>query len=483
MRLIDLLNGQDINIAAQGISGHVDITGLTCDSRAVRKGYLFAALPGVRVDGRDFIGKALDKGAACVLAPRGTLINGPVLLDENPRLLFAKMVSNFFARQPANIAAVTGTNGKTSVATFVRQIWQRMNIKAASLGTIGLQGAGFDEPGTLTTPDPVKIHETLKRLSEADVDHLAIEASSHGLEQYRLDGVNISAAGFTNLTRDHLDYHGDMETYMASKMRLLTEVVNGHGSAVINADIAQAHTIVKAATQRGLNVMTYGQKGEYLHVVKVEPCDGGQKIWLEIQGRSYTLILPLVGGFQVENAMCALGLVLALGADESQAVETLNGLEGVPGRLQFVGLIHGAQVYVDFAHTPDALKTLLKTLRPFTQHKLHVLFGCGGDRDCGKRPEMGRVAVEYADRVIVTDDNPRHEDPDQIRNEILAVAPGAVDIGDRYKAIQIAIEHLNAGDVLVLAGKGHEQGQLILDKVLPFDDVSVATKVIRELDT
>ncbi|HEY9079544.1 UDP-N-acetylmuramoyl-L-alanyl-D-glutamate--2,6-diaminopimelate ligase [Magnetovibrio sp.] len=482
MRLIEVLLGDEYVFDTDVIDGELDIAGLTCDSRAVRPGYLFAALPGAHVDGRDFIPAAAEKGAAIVLAPVGTRVDGiPVLEDANVRQRFARMAANFYRAQPAHVAAITGTNGKTSTASFLRQIWQRLGHKSASVGTLGVHGVGFDEPGKLTTPDPVQLHETLARLADAGVDHLAMEASSHGLEQFRLDGVRIQAAGFTNISRDHLDYHGTMSAYLAAKLRLFSQVVSSGGAAVINADSPEGHEITAVALKRGLRVLTYGREGRDIRLVDQVPHGDGQTLSVQIDADGFEVNLPLAGGFQAENALCALGLALAMGADVKAAVAALEFLDGVPGRLQKVGKVGGAAVYVDYAHTPDALQTVLQALRPHATGKLHVLFGCGGDRDAGKRPQMGAIAAKFADRVIVTDDNPRSEDPDLIRAEIMAACPSAREIGDRRQAIREAVCGLGDGDVLVLAGKGHEQGQIIGDEVRSFDDVAEAAAVMKEV--
>lgn len=479
MRLIEVLKGTENMIDAQRIDGTLDIAGLTCDSRAVRPGYLFAALPGVKADGRDYIDQAVAGGAVCVLGPVDTQAPVPVISAGNPRQVFALMAANFYPRQPETIAAITGTNGKTSTAAFLRQIWEHLGHKAASVGTIGVHGAGFDEPGGLTTPDPVKLHETLQRLADGGVDHLAMEASSHGLEQFRLDGVRVRAAAFTNISRDHLDYHGTMEDYLAAKMRLFSDVLAEDGVAVVNADAPEAQEIEAVARKRGVRTITYGRAGGCIRVLEREARPGAQQITMMVGDQNFTFVLPLAGRFQAENALCALGLAIALGADVADAVNALEHLDGVPGRLQHIGQVNGADVYVDYAHTPDALLNVLDALRPHAENKLHVLFGCGGDRDPGKRPEMGRIAHEKADRVIVTDDNPRTEDAGEIRRQILAAAPGALEIGDRHAAIRDAISGLHAGDVLVLAGKGHEQGQIVGADVLPFDDVQEAQAAMR----
>ena len=485
MRLFEMLKGTETLLDATAIDADLDIAGLTCDSRAVRPGYLFAALPGARVDGRDYIQSAQDQGAVAVLAPVGTAeafeVSLPVIEDGNVRLRFAQMAANFYARQPEIIAAITGTNGKTSTASFLQQIWRQLGHKAATVGTLGVHGDGFDEPGTLTTPDPVALHETLARLKDGGVEHLAMEASSHGLEQFRLDGVRVRAAGFTNLSRDHLDYHGTMQDYFDAKLRLFTDVVAADGWAVVNADCPEGQDVIAQARKRGVNVMSFGRAGKDIRILERETHSDGQTLSLMVGERDARVRLPLAGKFQVENVLCALGLALALGADRDEALAALAHLDGVPGRLQRVGAVNGGAVYVDYAHTPDALENVLQALRPHTNGRLHVMFGCGGDRDAGKRPQMGAVAAKLADRVIVTDDNPRSEDAATIRSEILAACPGAVEIGDRHQAIREAVAAVGAGDVLVLAGKGHEQGQIVGDQVLPFDDVREATRAIEEV--
>lgn len=474
MWLTDVLKSENASSVYDGI----DVKGLTCDSREVRPGFLFAALPGVKVDGRDYIAAAIKNGAVCVLGPKGTQASVPVVEDQNPRLRLAQMAANFYQLQPKNVAAVTGTNGKTSVATFLRQIWEIIGLKAVNIGTIGLFGSGFAEFGKLTTPDTVMLHETMKRVAEAGVDHLAMEASSHGLEQHRLDGICIKAAAFTNISRDHLDYHGTMENYLQAKLRLFSEVLEDGGCVVVNADKPEVKDVVEIAKKRDLKVISYGKKGADICLVERTVSSHGQHLSLRVNANSYAVFLPLVGAFQTENALCALGLALALGADEASAVSALEELEGVSGRMQMVGQVNGADVYIDYAHTPDALKNVLKALRPHTHNKLYVMFGCGGDRDAGKRPQMGRIAAELADGVIVTDDNPRTENAQKIRAEILVAAHDAVEISDRHTAIQEGIKGLRKGDVIVLTGKGHEQGQYVGDKILPFSDVIEAKATI-----
>lgn len=458
---------------------NVEIAGLTSDSRHAAPGVLFAALPGVQADGRDFIAQALEKGASAVLAPVGTQLpdgydNVPLITDDNPRRRFAHLAADYFGAQPATVAAVTGTNGKTSVAAFARQLWAALGNKAAAIGTLGIDAPDLDLASRLTTPDPVVLHENLAKLAEAGIDHVAMEASSHGLDQYRLDGVQVRVAAFTNLSRDHLDYHGDMATYLQSKLRLFSEILDTDGIAVVNADSDYAATVIEACTRRGVEVMSFGEAGQDIRIASLEPLSDGQRLQLEMKAGTFDVHLPLVGRFQASNAVCALGLVIAAGADPARSVGALETLQGAPGRMQFIGRHRsGAAVYVDYAHTPDALANVLDALRPHTQGWLHVVFGCGGDRDPGKRPEMGRIACDMADAVLVTDDNPRSEDAGTIRTQILkgcATRDTIMEIGDRSLAIRAAIKTLESGDLLVVAGKGHEQGQIVGDQVLPFDD-------------
>ncbi len=460
--------------------GKTEISGLTCDSRRVAPGFLFAAIPGGSIDGRDFVDQAVERGAAAVLAPEGTVTRAavPVIASGNPRRRYALMASRFYGRQPETVAAVTGTNGKTSVTAFVRQIWTRLGVKAASLGTLGLSAPGLEIPDGLTTPDPSDLHRSLADLHDRGVEKLAMEASSHGLAQYRLDGVKISLAGFTNLSRDHLDYHGGMDDYLEAKLRLFTELLTEDGVAVVNMDDPACDKIRRAARCR---VVGYGRGGDAIRLDNLTPCEGGQRLEISVMGQPFTLTLPLSGAFQAENALCALGLVIAGGADVEPAVAALEHLQGAPGRLQHVASRdNGAAVYVDYAHTPDALANVLEALRPHASGRLDVVFGCGGDRDAGKRPEMGRIAADLADRTIVTDDNPRGEDPALIRRQVLEACPGAEDIGDRAEAIAAAVARLEAGDVLVVAGKGHETGQTVMGEVRPFDDAEQVRRAVGE---
>lgn len=462
-----------------------DISGLTADSRQVRPGFLFAALPGQREDGRRFVADAVRRGAVAVLAAPGVDVPAGVALIEsdNPRRALSRLAARFYPHQPKTIAAVTGTNGKTSVADFTRQLWTFLGHKAASLGTLGLVSPEGARPGALTTPDPVILHRDLAALAEAGVEHLAMEASSHGLDQFRLDGVRVSAAAFTNLTRDHLDYHANMVAYYAAKRRLFAEVLAPDGVAVLNADTTEFADLAALVAARGGRVIDYGTKAKSLRLVALTTTAEGLLLDLLLDDRPVRAELNLVGAFQAANALAALGMVVGCGAPLPEALAALPRLASVRGRLQRAGSRrNGAPVFVDYAHTPDALKTVLTALRPHAGRRLVVVFGCGGDRDPGKRPIMGQIAVGLADRTIVTDDNPRSEDPAKIRRDILAAAPGAIEIGARRDAIIRAVAELEPGDVLVLAGKGHESGQIIGTTVHPFDDVAVARDAIAAAD-
>ncbi|QQG36078.1 MAG: UDP-N-acetylmuramoyl-L-alanyl-D-glutamate--2,6-diaminopimelate ligase [Micavibrio aeruginosavorus] len=468
-----------------------DIEGLSEDSRRIEEGWLFAAFPGSKTDGRRYVEDAMRNGATAILCASARDIVRPpdvaVIEDGNPRRCLAQMAARFYGRQPRHVATVTGTNGKTSTAWFTQQIWENLGIKAASLGTLGIRGLEIaamkdTRASSMTTPDIVSLMATLADLSASGIDHLAMEASSHGLSQYRLDGVRVQAAAFTNLTRDHLDYHPDMDDYFAAKARLFREVLAADGVAVLNADIPQYAVLRAICDERGVKVIDYGRQAQALILRSCETHADGQALAIGWQGKLYELKLPLVGEFMVMNALAALGLVLAIDPERAErAILALERLKGAPGRLQLVpGHPHGA-VYVDYAHTPDALENILKALRPHTQGRLICVVGCGGDRDPGKRPIMGRLAFTLADVAVITDDNPRSENPEKIRAAMMAEAPGAQEIGDRRAAIGWAVAHMQAGDVLVVAGKGHEQGQIVAGRVEPFDDVAEAAQAIRNL--
>jgi UDP-N-acetylmuramoyl-L-alanyl-D-glutamate--2,6-diaminopimelate ligase len=390
------------------------------------------------------------------------------------------MATKIFPRQPGVIAAVTGTSGKTSVAAFTRQIWSALGQPAASIGTIGIVSPSGETYGSLTTPDPVALHRSIDALAGDGVTHLAIEASSHGLDQYRLDGLKLSAGGFTNITRDHLDYHPSFEAYFAAKLRLFDELLAPGAAAVVDADHAHADRVIAAAKARGLRIITVGRNGTAIRLVESSIDGFAQRLRLKHERQTFQVLLPLVGEFQVENALVAAGLAIATGGDAAAVFAALEHLVGAKGRLERVGMSRGAQIFVDYAHKPDALAKALEALRPYVSGRLVVVFGAGGDRDRGKRPLMGAVAAEKADRVIVTDDNPRSEDSATIRSAIIAAAPDAAEIGDRGAAIRSAISDLNPGDVLLIAGKGHETGQIIGDRVIPFSDHEAVATAIKE---
>ena len=486
MRLTDLLP-EMMNI--DPIMRETEISGLTADSRRVEPGYLFAALPSATensgTDGRDYIEDAVARGAVAILAPDGTTVETPgenapcVIIDENPRWRLAQFASRFYEKQPRTVVGITGTNGKSSVAGFTRQIWSVLGETSASMGTLGLDADGFDAGPSLTTPDPVTLHETLSDLATAGVHHLALEASSHGLDQYRLDGVRFAAAAFTNLSRDHLDYHKTEAAYLDAKLRLFRFLLPHDGAAILNADSPYFEPVADVCRSTGHRIRSFGIQTSDIHIADVSALSDGLRLCITMRDQSFETRLNLVGGFQAYNVLAALALAVETGSDMTDAFGTLAHLRGVRGRMKHVGgLDNGAQVYVDYAHTPDALKTALTAIRPHVRNLLHVVFGAGGDRDSGKRPMMGQIAATHADRVIVTDDNPRHEDPNTIRRQVLNGCPKADDIGNREEAIAAAVANLEAGDILMIAGKGHETGQIIGSETRPFDDAEVARKVI-----
>lgn len=472
MRLRDLF-GDDATIDPQAEA--LAVEGLAVDSRAVKPGDLFFALAGTKTDGSRFIEAAIKAGAVAVAGNHPLAdISVPFVVTPNPRRALALAAAKFFSRQPATIAAVTGTSGKTSVAAFTREIWQQLGHASASIGTVGLVSPTRTVYGSLTTPDPIALHRQLDEIAADGVTHLAFEASSHGLDQFRLDGVRIAAGGFTNLSRDHMDYHPDVAHYLAAKLRLFRDLVAPGGTAVISADHDYSQAVIDAAAERKLRIITIGGKGdgkgEGIGLVSAEIDGLAQRLTLEHRGRQYKVRLPLVGEFQIENALVAAGLAIGTGSVPQATFASLEHLEGAKGRLERVGEHNGASIFVDYAHKPDALAKALQALRPYAKRKLVVVFGAGGDRDAGKRPLMGAIAVENADRVIVTDDNPRSENPALIRAAILAAAKGAREIGDRADAITSAIADLEPGDALLIAGKGHETGQIIGQITLPFSD-------------
>lgn len=481
MRLGDLMRGWNGGEEAASL----DITGITADSRAVRPGMVFAALPGVRNDGRAFIADAVARGAAAILAPEGSAWPAeapprPLVTSSDPRRALALMAAAFFGAQPECVVAITGTNGKTSSVDFLRQIWRHTGRKAASLGTLGLIAEGFPPGPLLTTPDPVALHEGLAQLARDGVGSVAMEASSHGIDQRRLDGVRLAAAGFTNLTRDHLDYHGTMAAYRAAKLRLFDTLLPAGAPAIAMADM-EAETLAALrdiVARRRLDLQLVGVGGDALALEAARPLPEGQEITFHIAGARHEVLLPLPGRFQADNALLALMLAITTGVTDQAAMAALTHLQGVRGRMERAAILsNGAAIYVDYAHTPDALTRLLAALRPHVAGRLHVLFGAGGDRDPGKRPLMGHAAAEAADRVWITDDNPRSENPAAIRAAVMAGCPDAVDAGAREEAIAKAMGALGPGDVLAVAGKGHETGQEIAGIIHPFDDVAMVRKL------
>jgi UDP-N-acetylmuramoyl-L-alanyl-D-glutamate--2,6-diaminopimelate ligase len=453
--------------------GAIELAGVTADSRKVKPGFLFVAIAGTKADGAQFAKQAAAAGAVAVAAEQrpDALPDAAAFVPvKNARVALALAAARIFPRQPKTIAAATGTSGKTSVAAFTRQIWTTIGYRAASIGTIGVVSPKGERYGSLTTPDPVELHRTLDQLANEGVTHLAIEASSHGLDQHRLDGVRIAVAAFTNLSRDHLDYHPTVEAYLAAKLRLFEDLIAPDGTAVIGVDDCYAGQAVEAAKKRGLKIVTVGESGADIKFAGRSIDGFAQIVAVQHAGRTYKVKLPLVGAFQVQNAGIAAGLAIATGAEPGSVFAALEKLVGAKGRLELTGTSNGAPIFIDYAHKPDALKKTLESLRPYARGKLVVVFGAGGDRDKGKRPIMGRIAAENADLVIVTDDNPRTENPGAIRAAILAGAKGATEIGDRAEAIRTAIAGLTTGDVLVIAGKGHEPGQIIGDRILPFSD-------------
>jgi UDP-N-acetylmuramoyl-L-alanyl-D-glutamate--2,6-diaminopimelate ligase len=463
----------------------LDVRGVAVDSRAVKPGDLFVAIEGGKTDGLKFVAAAVAAGASAILAQRAPEMPLPAgiafVRAANARRALALTAAKFFARQPRIIAAVTGTSGKTSVAAFTRQIWTTLGHPAASIGTIGIVSPRGETYGSLTTPDPVALHRSLDALAGEGVTHLAIEASSHGLDQYRLDGLRVAAGAFTNLSRDHLDYHPTIEAYLAAKLRLFEELLAPGGAAIIDVDHDQAAAVVAAANKRGLRLIAVGRDGDGIRLVDSAVDGFAQRLRLVHAGKEFQVRLPLVGEFQVENALVAAGLAIGTGSDPAAVFAALEHIVGAKGRLDLAGVKNGAPIFIDYAHKPDALAKALDALRPAASGQLVVVFGAGGDRDRGKRPLMGEVAAAKADRVIVTDDNPRSEEPAAIRAAILAAAPGAAEIGDRRAAIRTAIADLRAGDVLLIAGKGHETGQIIGDRTIPFSDHEAVAAALKEL--
>jgi len=453
-----------------------EVTGFAIDHRKVTKGNVFGAFKGAVFNGEDFIPAAVDKGAVAVVARRQAKVEGAVhLADEQPRRLFAQLASKCYGPYPETVVAVTGTNGKTSTVEMTRQIWRMLGHRSASIGTLGVTTSDDQVKTGLTTPDIVTFLSNMAGLKRMGISHVAYEASSHGLDQYRAEGVPLAAAAFSNFSRDHLDYHPSMDAYFEAKMRLFDEVIAPGGAAVIWTDDPKSDEVIERAKRRGLTVMTVGRKGESIRLVEQTSTPLGQALILEHEGEQHRLALPLIGAYQASNVMTAAALVLATGGEWRDVFSAMGRVSPVRGRLERAVISRaGAPVYVDYAHTPDALEAAIMALKPHVEGKLIIVFGAGGDRDQGKRAPMGEVATRLADVAIVTDDNPRSEDPAKIRADIMGGAPGAIEVAGRKEAIVRALEMAKSGDIVLLAGKGHETGQVIGTRVLPFDDALVA---------
>ncbi|MBL4757840.1 MAG: UDP-N-acetylmuramoyl-L-alanyl-D-glutamate--2,6-diaminopimelate ligase [Rhizobiales bacterium] len=476
---------RDGSAQADEILGKVEITGLTADSRQVEPGFLFAAIAGNKEDGAAYIPDACARGAAAILVAPGVEtpadITIPVVENSNPRRMLAEIAARFFVVQPDIMAAVTGTNGKTSVASFLRQIWESAGCSAASIGTLGVSVDNEIWPLDHTTPDPVELHELLRNLVGKGIDHAVLEASSHGLSQHRTDGVTLKAAAFTNISRDHMDYHSDFEDYLAQKMRLFSEVLPVSGIAVVHGADENSKRVLAVAEDRGIKTINVGRNARDIKILDIAREGFGQRVKLDVSGKEMEILLPLVGEFQVENALVAAGLAIACGMEADEAIKALEKLRGPTGRLEHVGKsAAGASIFIDYAHTPDALSTAIEALRPYAAKRVVVVFGAGGDRDRGKRSEMGEAAAKMADIAIVTDDNPRGEDPAGIRAAIMQSIPDAIEIGDRRTAIAAGMRLLRKGDILLIAGKGHEAGQTIGTEVVPFSDHEAVAEVQAE---
>ena len=485
MKLRDLTGHEfpELNEAIDSSLGDLDVSGLSADSRQIIPGMAFVAVAGTKADGAGFIADAASRGASVIFAGHMSDAGDvPVLVVSEPRRLLALAAARFFGRQPETMVAVTGTAGKTSVASFTRQIWAHAGHAAAMIGTTGVISPSRNDYGSLTTPDPVSLHKLLAELADEGVTHAAMEASSHGLDQFRLDGVRLAAAGFTNLGRDHMDYHPTIEDYMAAKMRLFDALLPKGSPAVIFADDAWSPQAIAAARGAGHELRTVGRKGDFLTLKRVEHFRHKQVAEVHIGGQIFEVDIPLAGDFQIANALVAAGLAISTGVAPAVAMHALEKLQGASGRLELIGQTKsGALAYVDYAHKPDALENVLASVRPFTTGRVVVVFGCGGDRDRGKRPIMGEIACRLADVVVVTDDNPRSEKPEAIRAEIMAAASCATEVGDRATAIREAVAILKAGDTLIVAGKGHEEGQTIGATTLPFSDHAEVRRALEEM--
>jgi UDP-N-acetylmuramoyl-L-alanyl-D-glutamate--2,6-diaminopimelate ligase len=459
-----------------GIDSDSEVTGFAIDHRKVAQGSIFGAFKGALFDGEDFIPDAIGRGAVAVVArPQARVEGAAHLADEQPRRLFASLAAPFYAPYPEVAVAVTGTNGKTSTVEMTRQMWRMAGHRSASIGTLGVTTSDDQVKTGLTTPDIVTFLSNMAGLKRMGIGHVAYEASSHGLDQHRSEGVPLAAAAFTNFSRDHLDYHQSMDAYFEAKMRLFDEILPPGATAVVWTDDPKSADVIERVRRRGIALLTVGRSGDTIRLTEQTPSPLGQTLMLEHGGKTYRLPLPLIGAYQASNVLVAAGLVMATGGSFDSAFSAMQRVAPVRGRLERAVISRsGAPVYIDYAHTPDALEAAIAALRPHVEGRLITVFGAGGDRDVGKRPEMGSVAARLSDVVIVTDDNPRTEDPARIRAAVLAGAAGAIEIGGRREAIAEAIGMAESGDIVLIAGKGHEQGQIVGDRVLPFDDVAVA---------
>ena len=482
--LLGALAGEDFgDQVTAGSAASVEVRGLSADSRKVTPGTVFFALSGSKTDGSTFVAQAVEKGAVAIVASHPVDAPVPVVTVDNPRRFLALAAARLVGRQPETMVAVTGTAGKTSVASFTRQIWAEAGHAAAQIGTTGVISPTRNDYGSLTTPDPLALHTLLGELADEGVTHAAMEASSHGLDQSRLDGVVLAAAGFTNLGRDHMDYHPTMEDYMAAKMRLFDTLLPKGAPAVIFSDDAWSDEAVRVAKASGHDVRTVGRKGDFLSLKRVEHFRHKQVAEVHHGGDIYEVHIPLAGDFQIANALVSAGLAISTGVSPAVALKALEHLKGASGRLELVGQTKaGALAYVDYAHKPEALENVLTSVRPFTTGRVIVVFGCGGDRDKGKRPIMGEIAARLADITIVTDDNPRSEVPAIIRSEIMAATPKGIEIGDRAQAIRAGVAMMSTGDTLIVAGKGHEEGQTVGSETHPFSDHQEVRKALGEFD-
>ena len=484
MLLSQILSGIRLS---ENITRDIDISSVEINSKNVKSGSLFIALTGKSSDGKQYITEAVKKGASAVLydgdyVPANMDLTTIYLKSTGDmRENISKAASNFYKPIPGYISAITGTNGKTSIADFTRQLMGKLGYCSASIGTIGVVCDVMKQEDTLTTPDSIQLHKILQEMAQKGVDYVSLEASSIGIEQYRLDGLKIRVGGFTNFTQDHLDYHQTMENYFLAKEQLFSRVLDKEGTAVLNADIKEYKRLSEICRDRGIKVISYGYKGREIRLISRTAHSTGQHLCVEIYGSVYNFELPLIGEFQAMNVLCAIGMVIAIHGFSGKIIDYLPHLKGARGRLDLVGrLSNGAGVYVDYAHTPDALENVLRTMRQHTHNKLWVVFGCGGDRDKLKRPLMGKIAQELADKIIITDDNPRTENAEDIRHQILSSCANAIEIGDRIEAINYAVSKLEDGDMLVIAGKGHESGQKIGDKIIPMNDIEEALKAIKK---